>query len=149
MYKLKTPQAPLALTSAGLVPFMAVAGAVFVWRDQPQKAQTAGLYIMVFGALVLSFLGGIRWGAEMSRRDKPRFGELLMSVIGVLMGWALVMAYFQWRPDKLLFVGLAVALLSHFVMDVLTGEFPLWYRRLRVWPTLITIACLIFAYIWF
>ncbi|MBR9836175.1 MAG: DUF3429 domain-containing protein, partial [Alphaproteobacteria bacterium] len=58
MYKLKTPQAPLALTTAGLIPFMAGAGAMLVWRDDPQNAQTAGLYVMVFGALVLSFLGG-------------------------------------------------------------------------------------------
>jgi hypothetical protein len=147
MYKLKTPQAPLALTTAGLIPFMAGAGAMLVWRDDPQNAQTAGLYVMVFGALVLSFLGGIRWGSEMSRRDKPRFGELLMSIFGVLAGWALVMAYFTWRPDRLLFIGLAVTLLAHFVMDVLTGEFPLWYRRLRVWPTLITIACLVAAFV--
>jgi len=136
MYELKTPQAPLALTTAGLIPFFASAGAMFVWREQPILQQTAALWLMIYGAVVLSFLGGIRWGAEMTRRDKPRFGELMVSTLGPLAGWGMVMAYFRWGDERLMFAAMAGVLVLHFVLDWLSGELPIWYRRLRLWPTL-------------
>ncbi len=146
MYKLKTPEAPLALTTISIIPFVASAGAMYVWRGDTVLQQTAGLWLIVYGAVVMSFLGGVRWGAEMTRRDKPRFGELLSSIIGVLIGWMLVIAYFQWRPDKALFLVMAAALVLHYVLDVMSGEMPLWYRRLRVWPTLGAVLSLAVAY---
>ena len=146
MYKLKTPQAPLALTTTSIIPFVASAGAMYVWRGDTALQQTAGLWLIVYGAVVMSFLGGVRWGAEMTRRDKPRFGELLSSIFGVLIGWTLVIAYFQWRPDKILFLAMAAALILHYVLDVMSGEMPIWYRRLRVWPTLGAVLSLAVAY---
>ncbi len=145
MYKLKTPQAPLALTTAGLIPFFVSAGAMIVWRDDPAQANTAGIWLIVYAALVVSFLGGIRWGAEMTRRDKPRFGELAPSTFGVLMGWGLVIAYFNW-PDRLVFVGMMAALVFYYSLDALSGEMPIWYRRLRLWPTIGALASLAAAF---
>lgn len=153
MYKLKTPQAPLALTTLGLVPFLAAGGSMVAWRvdadwqaANPIFPQIAGLWLLVYGALILSFLGGVRWGAEMTRRDKPRFGELLLSILGVIIGWALTIAYFQWQPDRILLIGMAAALSLHYLVDLMSGEMPLWYRKLRLWPTIGAVLSLIAGY---
>ena len=146
MYKLKTPQAPLALTTLGIIPFAVSTGAMLVWRGDVAAQQMAGLWLVVYGAVILSFLGGIRWGAEMTRRDKPRFGELGPSIVSPLVGWALVIAYFQTAQKPAVIAGMIAALFVHYVYDVLTGELPLWYRRLRLWPTLGAVASLALAY---
>lgn len=145
MYKLKTPQTPLALTTLGIIPFAVSAGAMLVWRDDIALQSTAGLWLIVYAATILSFLGGIRWGAEMTRRDKPRFGELAPSVVAPLIGWGLVLAYFQYTQKATVMGAMAAALTLHFILDVLTGELPLWYRRLRFWPTFGAVVSLIMA----
>lgn len=145
MYKLKTPQTPLAITTLGIIPFAVSAGAMLVWRGDIARQATAGLWLIVYAAVILSFLGGIRWGAEMTRRDKPRFGELAPAFIAPLIGWGLVLAYFQYTQKSTIMAAAAAALMVHYILDVLTGELPLWYRRLRLWPTLGGVVSLILA----
>ncbi|MEM9939651.1 MAG: DUF3429 domain-containing protein [Pseudomonadota bacterium] len=146
MYKLKTPQAPLALTTAGMIPFVAIVGIMWVERNDIALLNTAGIWMIVYGAVILSFLGGVRWGVEMSRRDKPRFGELVLSILGALIGWGLVLAFFRWGHPAV-FPGMAAALLFYFGVDRMSGEMPIWYRKLRVWPTGVAVLSLIGAYL--
>lgn len=152
MYKLKTPQAPLALTALGLVPFLAAAGSMVTWRvdeawqaSNPVFPQSAGYILIIYAALILGFLGGVRWGAEMTRRDKPRFGELLISILGVLISWAVASIWF-WQPNGLLFLALAAALALHYLADLMSGEMPIWYRKLRLWPTIGAVLSLVAAW---
>ncbi|MDJ0921607.1 MAG: DUF3429 domain-containing protein [Henriciella sp.] len=145
MYKLKTPQAPLALTTAGMIPFVAAAGVMWVERDNVGLLNTAALWMIVYGAVILSFLGGVRWGVEMARRDKPRFGELGLAILGALVGWGLVLAFFRWNHAAV-FPGMAAALLFYFGIDRMSGEMPMWYRKLRVWPTGAAVLSLVAAY---
>ncbi|MEL6828814.1 MAG: DUF3429 domain-containing protein [Pseudomonadota bacterium] len=145
MYSLKTPEAPLALTTFGIVPFLAPAGLMLRYQDDPIFMSTAGLWLIAYAAVILSFLGGVRWGVEIVLRDKPRFAELTLSVLGALVGWALVLVYFQFA-NPYAFLGSAVALLLHFVIDRASPEMPLWYRKLRIWPTSAAIVCLLVAF---
>lgn len=148
MYSLKTPEAPLALTTLGAIPFLVPAGLMVMYRDDPIFLSTLGLWLIAYAAVILSFLGGVRWGVEIVLRDKPRFADLTVSVLGALIGWGLVIAYFQYA-NAYAFLGAAGALLLHFVVDRASPEMPLWYRKLRIWPSSVAIACLLLAFFLF
>ena len=85
----------MALMFGGMVPFISSAGLMFVWRDDLAMLNLAALWLLVYAAVILSFLGGVRWGAEIAKRERPRFAELGPSVLGALAGCGLVMAGFQ------------------------------------------------------
>ena len=146
MYRLKTPQAPLAITTLGLIPFLATAGLIFHFREDSALQQAVGLWLIAYSAVILSFLGGIRWGVEIAQRDKPRFIELGTSILGVLVAWGTLLAFILWQPDRSLFLVLACALLLQWFWDFASTRLPTWYQKLRLWPTIGAIASLIGAY---
>lgn len=148
MYSLKTPEAPLALTALGAIPFLAPTGLMLMNRADPIFLSTLGLWLIAYSAVILSFLGGVRWGVEIVLRDKPRFAELTLSVLGALVGWGLVLVYFQYA-NHYVYLGAAAAFLLHFVIDRASPEMPLWYRKLRIWPSIAAIACLLVAFFLF
>ena len=85
--------------------------------------------------------------AEVAKRERPRFAELAPSTLGALMGWGLVMAGFRYGMQTWIMAGMGGALLLHYVYDSISPELPLWYRRMRLWPTLGAVASLALA--WF
>ncbi len=128
------PPAPLALTVAGLIPFYGAAGAMALLRDNPIAMANASLVLVAYTAVILSFLGGARWGAEMMTEvfTGPRWRVLVLSVAGSLIGWGLVIAKVIgpiWPEIHL--VG-AAALAAHWAWDVAEGRsLPRWYGGLR------------------
>lgn len=145
MFRSAPPQVPMALMFLGVVPFASPAGAMFVWRDTPQLQILAAFWLLVYAAVILSFLGGVRWGVEIAKRERPRFAELGPSTLGALMGWGLLLASFQWDYNPWFFVAMAAAFLLLYLYDSISPELPLWYRRMRLWPTLGAIGSLGFA----
>ncbi len=146
MYKLKTPQAPLALTTAGLIPYFACAGIMLVNQDDVIQLNSVAVWLMTYSALILSFLGGIRWGVEMAQRDKPRFIELGGAVIAPLAAWGLVMAFFTQGAKPLWFILMAAAIALFWFWDFASSRLPGWYQKLRIWPTLGAVLSLGVAY---
>lgn len=136
MFRQSPPQVPMALMFAGIIPFASASGAMFVFRDDLALMNTAALWLLVYAAVILSFIGGVRWGAEIAKRERPRFAELGPSVIGALAGWGFVMAGFRYGMQSWIFAGMAAAIILHYVYDSISPELPIWYRRLRLWPTL-------------
>jgi hypothetical protein len=137
MFRSSPPQAPMSLMFLGIIPFIASAGAMVVWRDDIALMITAATWLMVYGAVILSFLGGVRWGVEIAKRERPRFAELVPSVLGALAGWTLVLVTV---------VAMAAALALHYFYDLVSPEVPRWYRQMRVWPTLGAVLSLAVAY---
>ena len=146
MFRQSPPQVPMALMFAGIIPFVSTAGLMFVWRDTPALKVTMSPWLLVYAALILSFLGGVRWGVEIAKRERPRFAELGPATLGALIGWGLVMAAFQHGFPAWTFAAMMVALILHFLYDIISPELPLWYRRLRLWPTLGAVGSLVLAY---
>jgi hypothetical protein len=128
-----TPKGPFVLGVLGLIPFYAaLAGGQFA------PAPFNGVAVTVFftyGAVILSFLGGTRWGFEVgSRPDGPSTFTLAFSVLPSLA--ALVAANSQYVSPML---GLGI-LMTGFILMWLwdyassggsTRRWPLWYRPLR------------------
>jgi Protein of unknown function (DUF3429) len=127
------PAAPLMLTLAGIAPFAAGAGVMWAAEDDPVLQAQAGLTLLVYGAVILSFLGGLRWGAEVVERgDKgPRTLVLICSVLGSLAGWGLVVYGVLGALDWQVYAAAATAHMVHGFWDTGTVVIPAWMRRLR------------------
>jgi hypothetical protein len=139
----RIPGGALALALAGVIPFAACAAALHALdgaRPQSEAAQALAAY----GAVILSFLGGVRWGAALAL---PRAGltpELALAVIPSLLGWCTLLLPGATQPLLALALGFAV----FGVLDVREGgraAWPAWYSRLRLLLTLLVLGCLAVA----
>ena len=137
------PATALALGLAGLVPFLA--GALSMWVHMPWLSPDAGLrLVVIYGAIILSFLGGIRWGTALGPYDTGRQGiEFSASVLGSLAG--LAAAFLPAIPGlALLIAGFLMQGLWD-VTSVEAGKLPGWFGRLRMLLTAGAVVSLIAA----
>ncbi len=119
------PPAALALGFLGLAPFFAAAAMLVL---APAQRDAAMLALLAYGAVILSFLGGVRWGLAIAGAAGDRlFWPLLVSIAPSLIGWAAVLIGAR-AGLALLAAGLAVLLLA----DWRLASAPAWYRALRV-----------------
>jgi hypothetical protein len=126
----RIPAAAMALGLGGLVPF--AAGAAALWLPLPWLTPDAGLrLIVVYGAIILSFLGGIRWGVALGPYDTARQSrDFAASVLGALAGLAAV-----FLPPVPALALLIAGFLSQALWDVTSaeaGRLPGWFGRLRM-----------------
>ena len=124
----KIPSAALWLGLAGLIPFwlplIPLYGSGMIGPDR------ALLLLMVYAAVILSFLGGIRWGAALKLPRGPLQSTLLaFSVVPSLAGYAALLL-----PSVAGLVLLLSGFLLQGVWDVQSaqrGELPAWFATLR------------------
>jgi hypothetical protein len=128
----------------GLIPFIGLAGVAASGLRLPGVDAASAL--LVYAALILSFLGGISWGvavtgAESSQsRRRQLFG---VSVLPSLVAWPAVLLPFA--------VGIWIVLVG-FVLIYLhdrrlarQGVYPQWFARLRGVLTGVAVAALTVA----
>lgn len=123
------PRPALILGLSGLIPFFAAAGGI--WFAPGGWASAAVTVMYGYGAVILSFLGGVHWGRALAGDDSapPEWGRLIWSVTPSLLGWALL-----FLPAAEAALGFAFAFSAAFFVDmraVAGGVFPVWYGRLR------------------
>ena len=118
----------------GLIPFLAPAPAAWLW---PDLAPAAGAVLAVYAALILSFLGGARWGMAVAA---PRIDGRIVSLamLPSLAGLALLMLPEAWRGWQL--AGLAAAHALQGLWDLRATTVPAWYASLRGQLTLAALA---------
>ena len=126
---------------AGLIPFALFA--VLPWALHPRTGSDqvglpafAALALLGgYGAAILSFLGGIRWGIEVGRAEAPRSTVLALSVLPSLAAW-LLQASLLWPGPVWAFSGLLAAFTAQGGWDVRSPSLPAWFRRLRLHLTI-------------
>lgn len=129
---------------AGLAPFLLMS----IWlaaiaRDHLWHDGTI-LLLKVYAAIVLSFLGGVRWGLAMARRREPNGRDLFIATAAPLAGWI-----GSATPAPYTFALLAAAFAAHGAWDTIAahrGKAPDWYARQRTLLTLIVVATLVLAF---
>jgi hypothetical protein len=98
--------------------------------------------LLAYGAIILSFMGGVHWGWAMAA-DEPSFLRLGLSVVPALIGWGGFLL-----GGSIGFLVIAVgfaALLRLDLRAIAEGRAATWYRRLR-WPlTVVVVGCLVVA----
>lgn len=139
----RIPPAALFLGLAGLIPF--AAGALAAWSPSWPLPAAAGVQLVVsYGALILTFLGGIRWGTAIGPYGARRQGlEFLCSVLGALAGLAALFL----APVAALTLLLAGFLMQALwdVLSVEEGRLPQWFGKLRMLLTTGAVLALIAA----
>lgn len=125
--------APLSSTArllgfAGLLPQIAFVGLQFV---HPDPGWT--LLAFAYGALILSFLGGIWWGMAVAGRG-PDTGLLALSVAPTLVGMALLVGVLLQTTIRWPLVLLGSAIMLTLLVDrhlMNRGDAPPDWMRLR------------------
>ncbi|MET0295312.1 MAG: DUF3429 domain-containing protein [Phenylobacterium sp.] len=100
----------------------------------PEHAREALRVILTWSAVVMSFVGGVRWGLE-TGREAPRPLRMAGAVVGPVFAWALVLAHGYW-PDSWLLCGFLSAFLLQWLFDHTAPDVPARYPRLLTVLTL-------------
>ncbi len=119
---------PLALGLAGLIPFWALAVALVVRGTFGLSPHALDLSLATYAAIIISFLGGIRWGLAVVRDGQD--ANYVISVLPSLVAWACLAAPEPWRLALLALVALALGPID--LGLVRQGLAPPWFGRLRV-----------------
>lgn len=141
------PRPALALGLAGLIPFAATS--VTSLAGPQELRPHAALALSAYGAVILSFLGGIHWGMAMaasSRRgagtgDREMLRSLVIAIVPSLAGWAGLLL-----PQTAGLLLLSASFLAMFALDLqasANGIFPRWYPALRLPLSAGAAACLL------
>jgi hypothetical protein len=131
-YPLRTaiPTVPLLLGAAGLLPFVGLA--LMRLTGLGLEPEQAGAALSAYGAVIASFLGGIRWGLAVGRPDDAQPGrDYALSVVPSLVAWfGLLML-----PTRFELVLLALLIAAWGLLDqdlVRRGLAAPWFGRLRL-----------------
>jgi hypothetical protein len=118
------------LGGAGLIPFVGLALLAALGDETVSGLARDG--VAAYGAVILSFMGGCRWGfAAAGLGEGPDWASLALSVMPALLAWP---ALFATDPVRVLLLAAGfAALLAADVMLTRRGGAPRWWPRLR-WP---------------
>ena len=129
----------------GYVPILVlVLWLVGIDAADPAREPTLAL-LESYCAIILSFLGGIRWGLGMVFRNGGSPRDLIASCVPPLVGWAAVYA-----PVPYAFALFAVAFAAQGAWDNFAahaGMAPRWYGRLRILLTVLVVAAMMLAFV--
>jgi hypothetical protein len=144
----RIPRPALYLGLAGLIPFYAAS--VLDLTLDPLMGGLGDAVFAVYAAVILSFLGGARWGLELARSpDAPSMLRLVFSVTPSLIGWAIALAHVVIGPAYMT-SAFALAFAAQYVWDRAAASellAPAWYGRLRFILTVGVLgACLVKAF---
>lgn len=121
-----SPVPALVLGLSGLIPFVA-APAYIIWTNT--FIQSVAVCQLMYGATILSFLGGVRWGLTLTEESgvKPNWFNLGYSVTPSLLAWLGLMMPNVVISDAILMIGLAGAA----YLDTVMWGYPPWFKALR------------------
>ncbi|KAM4642808.1 transmembrane protein 69 [Discoglossus pictus] len=134
------PRPALYLGLGGLVPFVSAPILMSVttcYYPELAFAQVA------YGASILSFLGGVRWGFAIPENSpaKPDWLNLANSVVSPLLAWVALLFRDNLTEATLMVVmGLGIAL--HYDLALLP-TYPSWFKAMRAILTLVAVFSLI------
>lgn len=120
------PRPVLAWGLAGLIPFL---GLPVLALAAPGLSGWSDRALALYAAVILSFLGGARWGRAVAEAaPDPR--TIALAMAPSVAAWGLVLLP-EGRSGLALAV-LAAALVLHLLWDLRSPGLPDWYPRLRL-----------------
>lgn len=130
---------PVALWVIALMAVAPFPGAAIVYCYGPAKLAAPALGVLLtWSAVVLSFLGGVRWGLE-TREPRPRWQRQTFSALCAVAAMMVLLARGR-APDTWILGGFIVAFLIQWLFDHQTPDSPSRYPLLST--TLTAAACI-------
>jgi hypothetical protein len=131
---------------AGLVPFIGLA--LVTTSPDAARVQLAVKALSVYAALILTFLGGLHWGAMLSapnyRLERARL-RYLWSVVPSLVAWPLLVLLTP--VQSLPWLALALAIIWAIDVYLYRAQGNLnWFIKLRTTLTVVACGGLLFAW---
>ncbi|XP_062437065.1 transmembrane protein 69 [Rhea pennata] len=142
-YRMKSlkdsPKPALYLSLVGLIPFVSVP---LVMAVQGTYYPELAFAQMTYGAVIVSFLGGIRWGFAVPENSpaKPDWLNLANSTVPPLFAWQALLFQSVTHSAILLIMGLGIAL--HYDLALLP-TYPSWFKALRIVVTVLAVLSLL------
>lgn len=128
-----------ALVLSGVAPILALT-AMAVVEGEPRSGRAIQALI-AYSAVVVGFLGGMRWGVELRRAPtSPHPVRLTCAAAATVVGWAALLL--DPAPALLLLLAAAGAQIAWDVYAARTGHMPAWTAPLRVATTGLAALCL-------
>lgn len=143
-----------ALTLSGAIPFVVLTLLTIGEPFVEPRVDVATVLLLLYAAIILSFLGGIRFGMEVRDPGAGAVANLVWSVVPSLAGWVvLIVTYLGVVYQNMVVVGWAFALFAvlftlQYAWDAASaraGEAPGWFRPMRRRITLIVVPTLLVA----
>ena len=132
----KIPNTAKLLGFAGVLPFLVTA--INLHTGWPLFNGFALQVFVTYSAIILSFLGGIRWGLALNQSPMPT-GSLVLSVLPSLVALAcLLLAQPFWQIAAL---GLAFAAQGVLDWHFTPVGMPIWMRKLRMQLSFWVVSC--------
>lgn len=124
------PMGAIILGVAGLVPFLGFAALSVAGSDGGlgNLGLAPRTILSAYGAVIASFLGGIRWGAAAARNAGN--GDYLIAIVPSIIAWAALAAPAPWDLRILGVLVLAWGLIDQDLPR--RGLVPRWLGRLRL-----------------
>lgn len=130
----QVPKPALYLGFSGLIPFLSaplLMAATQTFYPEVAFAQ------MVYGASIVSFLGGVRWGFALPAGSpaQPNWFNLGNSVVPSLLAWLALLCRDN-LTEGFLVVIMGLGLSLHYDLALLPG-YPSWFKAMRTILTLV------------
>lgn len=126
------PKPIWAVSMLGLLGFPVPA---LIYAYGPDKSGELALNALVtWSAVILAFLGGVRWGLETARTE-PRWPRLAGSTVSPIAGWVLF-AVRHLIGSSWVICGFLVAFMLQWLFDHTAPDTPARYPRLNTVLTL-------------
>jgi hypothetical protein len=133
------------LALAGFLPILVLSLWLFgIADDHPWRSETLAL-LKTYGAIILSFLGGIRWGLGMVQGGTGSGRALAASCVPPLAGWAAIFV-----PEPFSFALFAAAFAAQGAWDVFaanSGVAPRWFGGIRILLTVLVVAAMVLSFV--
>ncbi|NXL99156.1 TMM69 protein, partial [Tyrannus savana] len=133
------PKPALYLSLGGLFPFVM---APLAMATQGSYYPEVALAQVMYGAVTASFLGGMRWGFALPEGSpgKPDWLNLANGIVPPVLAWQALLFKDATLGAVMLVMALGIAL--HYDVALLP-PYPRWFRRLRVWGTVVMVLSLL------
>lgn len=140
MIHIPASRVAIALGLWGLVPF--IVPAVCLWLVAPAWQDAFARALVAYAAVILSFLGGIHWGAAVEGEDDPqKIARYTYAICPSLLAVVAILC----PPDSALFL-LFLGLMAAFFVDRRVYANIKWFVVLRAILTAIASVCLYAGY---
>ena len=136
LLNMKTTTLVWTLSLAGYIPFALLAIALYKIGQSNELFISFFDVFKVWSALILSFLGGIRWGFAIANEPFEN-KNLLISVVPTILAWFVLLL-----PDAYTILALLVLFCLHGVWDsfyINQGKIAPWFGKVRITLTFLVV----------